>query len=48
MTPLLTTINDYLADIQLLMVNQIYYNKLVKLIFNHLTNVYFEQLIFTV
>ncbi|CAD8202201.1 unnamed protein product [Paramecium octaurelia] len=44
----LFTIKDYLKDIQLLMLNQIHFNKLVKLIFKQLITTYEEQLLFTV
>lgn len=43
----LQTLKDYLQEAQLLMFNQIHYNKLVKLVFRRILVAYQEQLIYT-
>lgn len=42
MTPIVATLKDFLDDIAYLMINQIYFNKLTKMVFKNLVNAYIE------
>ena len=42
MTPIVATLKDFLDDISYLMINQIYFNKLTKMVFKNLVNAYIE------
>ncbi|KAM3146904.1 hypothetical protein pb186bvf_001058 [Paramecium bursaria] len=46
MNQAISTIKDYLNDIQIIMLNQIHFNKLVKLAYKYLLQSYIEQLIY--